>query len=139
MKKMVRFGVTLEAGLQEKLDDFIKTAKYRNRSAAIRDAIRRLLSSTEFTTLNKNYIANISLIVFANSDVFADILKIKKKFKSLIVSTCEFPSESEYWGVVITLHGNGTSIKNFANQICGCKGVVNSNVAVMAPESPCKK
>ena len=139
MKKMARFGVTLEYGLQSKLDEFIKTAKYRNRSAAIRDAIRRMLATTEFADDNKNYIANITLIIHAVSEVLSSILQIKKKYKDLIISSSEFPSESDYWCMIITLYGNGLSIKKFANQICGCKGVVNSNISAMIPDSPCKK
>ena len=44
MSKLIRFGISLENDLSEKFDDRLKKKGYSNRSEAIRDLIRQVVS-----------------------------------------------------------------------------------------------
>jgi len=53
VKKMKRVLVNLTDAQLEELDKLIKDKVYRNRSEAIRDAVRQLLEKEKITELNK--------------------------------------------------------------------------------------
>ena len=54
--KTTRFGMSLDADLLEKFDDLTNKKGYANRSEAIRDLIRDLLTQEEWETSSKETI-----------------------------------------------------------------------------------
>ncbi|MGD9728385.1 MAG: ribbon-helix-helix protein, CopG family, partial [Nitrospiraceae bacterium] len=61
MKKLVRFGVSLDHHLLDDFDRHIKTRKYTNRSEALRDLIRDKLVGEEWSE-NKETVGTITFV-----------------------------------------------------------------------------
>ena len=61
MKKLVRFGVSLDQHLLDDFDRHIKVRKYTNRSEALRDLIRDKLVGEEWSE-NKETVGTITFV-----------------------------------------------------------------------------
>ena len=63
MKKLVRFGVSLDHHLLDDFDDVVRRRKYATRSEALRDLIRDQLVSQEWSSdTNREAVATITFV-----------------------------------------------------------------------------
>ncbi len=138
MPRMTRFGVSLEQGLLAKFDEHISKAGYRNRSAALREVVRNYLVSREWETGTRNIAAVVSLVFHNGSrDALRRLEKVRVTNRARVLSTTRHHLHAQYTLEVIVLFGPGSKVRSIAEQLLGCRGVVNGSVAPAVTGPPC--
>ncbi|MCM8818664.1 MAG: nickel-responsive transcriptional regulator NikR [Candidatus Omnitrophica bacterium] len=128
MKKLKRFGVSMNENLLKKFDDFIKKQKYKNRSEAIRDLIREKFVEEEWEK-GKN-VAGCIVIVYEHNirEIVNKITDIQHMFSKNIISTQHIHMDEENCMEIIAMKGNLKKIKELYFTLKSLKGVKYSSI-----------
>ena len=123
MAKMTRFGVSLEEGLLLNFDKKIADAGYRNRSAALRDLVRKFLN------------ANSS----AAPEILGELAKTKRKLNDLIRGSQIVHEENEYFLDLTIFYGKAEEVIPAAEKLTSIKGILSSQTQFADTKPPCHK
>lgn len=129
MASLVRFSVSLDKGILEKLDAEIRRQKYPNRSKAITDLIRALLVKSEWTG-GRNVAGVISVVYDHHKrELVSKLLQVQHKFQSTILSTQHIHmTHSDCLEVIIT-KGKPAYIESLFNELKSIKGIKYTNLS----------
>ncbi len=123
MKKLVRFGVSLEKDLLGKFDKLIKSENYPNRSEAFRDIIREKLIKTEWKS-GKNVAGAITLVYDHHKrDLLNVLTDIQHDHHALIISGQHIHLDHNNCLEIIIVKGSPNEITGLANRLKSAKGV----------------
>lgn len=133
MEQVERIGVSLDKKLLSQFDKLIAGQGYENRSEAIRDLIRRQLSSERISNPN----ANANAVVFLVYDHHAT--KLMEKLTHLqhshltqTISSMHIHLDKHDCMEVIVLRGRVGQIKKTAENILSQKGVKLGRINIVA-------
>jgi len=138
MARMIRFGVSLERGLLERLDACVQDARHRNRSAALREIVRDYLVARTWSDRAKPIAALVGLVYHNGArGIAAAVQKMLERARANVLGdTCHYVHE-QYTVRVLVLHGPAPDVRALADACLGCKGVVHGNVIPLLPGPPC--
>jgi CopG family nickel-responsive transcriptional regulator len=123
MKKLVRFGVSLDHHLLDDFDRHIADKNYTNRSEAIRDLIRDTLVAREWSD-DRETVGAITIVYDHHVHDLADRLThLQHRFHRLVLSTMHLHLDERHCLEVLAVRGRGRHLRKLADTLIGTKGV----------------
>lgn len=130
MKKLVRFGISLDAQLLAAFDKHLERKKYPNRSEAIRDLIRDQLVGQEWND-NRETVGTITLVYDHHKpDLVRHLTDAQHRFGSLIISNTHVHLDHHHCLEVIIIRGKSASVKTLADTLISTKGVMHGKLTM---------
>lgn len=129
MKKIKRFGVSIESRLLEQFDSYIAVNDYENRSEAIRDLIRSQLVEEEWAKTNEN-VAGAIVIVYDHHkrEVVDKLLDIQHDFHEFIISSQHIHLDHDNCLEIIVVRGKMVQVNDLAAKLKSIKGVKHASL-----------
>jgi CopG family nickel-responsive transcriptional regulator len=130
MRKLVRFGVSLEGELLRRFDAFIGAEGYSNRSKAIADLIRKEFVIDAFS--KGGAVAGAVTIVYDHHkrEVVNKLLDMQHNHGDIIISTQHVHLDHDNCLEIIAVRGPGAKVKVLADSLKSVKGVKHSTLSV---------
>jgi CopG family nickel-responsive transcriptional regulator len=123
MSKLVRFGVSLEAGLLKKFDDLIHRRKYTNRSEALRDMIRHELLKEEWEAGGDVAGAITFIYDHHTRELLSKITDIQHDSQEVIISTQHIHLDHHHCLEIVAVRGRVKKVLKLADSLKAIKGV----------------
>ena len=131
MPRLVRFGVSLDAGLLGEFDAHIKDRGYTNRSEALRDLIRERLVAEEWRAGPEEAAGVVSLVYDHHQlDLPKRLTDMQHDHHDMILSTLHVHLDHHNCLEVIILKGRGTDAKRFADHLLSLRGVLHGKLVL---------
>lgn len=130
MDKLIRFGVSLDAGLLKKFDKLNAGKGYTNRSEAIRDLIRQELVGREWE--EGKDVAGVVTIVYDHHgrELLNKLVDMQHDYQHLIISTAHIHLDHHRCLETVIVKGDSASVKGFFEKIRAVKGVIHADTAL---------
>src|SRR5689334_16877915 len=123
MKKLVRFGVSLDHHLLNDFDRHIERRKYTNRSEALRDLIRDNLVDREWDE-NKETVGTITFVYDHHvRDLTGKLTQIQHDFQGHILAGMHVHLDHDHCLEVLVVKGKASEIRQVADALVSVKGV----------------
>jgi CopG family nickel-responsive transcriptional regulator len=130
MKKLVRFGVSLDHHLLDDFDRVIAQKSYTNRSEALRDLIRDTLVSQEWDA-NRETVGTITIVYNHHTHDLTDKLTdIQHRHHQLVLSAMHVHLDHDHCLEVLVVRGRGRDIRKVADALIGTKGVKHGKLTM---------
>jgi CopG family nickel-responsive transcriptional regulator len=130
MKKLVRFGVSLDQKLLQTFDRHIERRRYTNRSEALRDLIRDNLVGEEWDE-NKDTVGTITFVYDHHvRDLTAKLTDIQHDYQGRILSGMHVHLDHDHCLEVLVVKGRGSDIKQVADALVSVKGVKHGKLTM---------
>jgi CopG family transcriptional regulator, nickel-responsive regulator len=130
MKKLVRFGVSLDHHLLDDFDRHIARKKYTNRSEALRDMIRDTLVGQEWDQ-NKETVGSITFVYDHHiRDLTNKLIDIQHRFQGIILSGMHVHLDHDHCLEVLVVRGKGSDIKKVSDALLSVKGVKHGKLTM---------
>ncbi|MFH1857370.1 MAG: nickel-responsive transcriptional regulator NikR [Candidatus Omnitrophota bacterium] len=124
MESKVRFGVSIDEDLLEKLDTLLKRKGYDNRSEGLRDMIREKLVEEEWEGGEVESFGTVSLVFSHESRELAQkLIAAQHKELAHIVASLHVHVDQHHCLEVLVLRGRGREIKKLGDMLVSTKGV----------------
>lgn len=132
MKRIKRFGVSLEEEILRELDDLVKEHKFPNRSQAIRYLIRNSLVKQAW---QKNQeVAGCVVLIYDHHkrDLVNKSLDIQHKFSPLILSSQHVHLDQHNCLEMVAMKGKVVRLKELADRLISLKGIKHGKLVMSA-------
>jgi CopG family nickel-responsive transcriptional regulator len=130
MKKLVRFGVSLDHHLLDDFDRLIQRRKYTNRSEALRDLIRDHLVGQEWDE-DKETVGTITFVYDHHvRDLTRKLTDLQHRFQKLILSGMHVHLDHDHCLEVLVVKGKGSEIKKVSDALVSVKGVKHGKLTM---------
>ena len=130
MKKLVRFGVSLDHHLLDDFDRLIERKNYTNRSEALRDLIRDNLVGQERDENNET-VGTITIVYDHHvHDLTERLSDIQHRSHRLVLSAMHVHLDHDHCVEVLVVRGKGADIKKVADTLIGTKGVKHGKLTM---------
>lgn len=127
---LVRFGVSIPAGLIKKFDRLIQRKNYPNRSEAIRDLIRKELVEEEVMS-DKDGVGILHLLYnHHRRELSEKLTDIQHHHHHLIQSSLHIHLDHENCLEVIVIRGKSSEVKSLADSLIATKGVKHGKLNI---------
>ncbi len=134
--KLIRFGVSLGAGLLKKFDKLIESKGYNNRSEAIRDLIREKIVSEEWKYGDNETVGVFSLVYDHHKNDLSQIINnIQHSNLDLIRSSTHVHIDHRNCLEVIIMKGKSDEIKRLTDQLASTKGIKHGKLIMTSTGS----
>ena len=130
MKKLIRFGVSLDHHLLDAFDLHIKKRKYKNRSEALRDLISDNLVGQAWDD-DKETVGTITF-VYAHHvrDLTRKLTHIQHDFQGHIMAGMHVHLDHDHCLEVLVVKGKGAEIRKVADALVSVKGVKHGKLTM---------
>jgi CopG family nickel-responsive transcriptional regulator len=123
MKRLVRFGVSLDHHLLDDFDRVISRKNYTNRSEALRDLIRDTLVGQQWDE-NRETVGTITIVYDHHvHDLTEKLTDIQHRHHQLVLSAMHVHLDDHHCLEVLVVRGRGREIRKVADTLIGTKGV----------------
>jgi len=130
MKKLIRFGVSLDHHLLDAFDLHIEKPKYTNRSEALRDLIRDNLVGQEWDD-NKETVGTITFVYDHHvRDLTRKLTHIQHDFQGRIMAGMHIHLDHDHCLEVLVVKGKGSEIRKVADALVSVKGVKHGKLTM---------
>ncbi len=124
MKKVKRFGISIEEELLEMFDSFMERMGYTNRSEAIRDLIRDRLVAEEWKEEEKETIGILGIVYdHKRRELTERLTSIQHEHLDIVISSTHIHLDRHNCLEVIVLKGKSGLIRKVANSLLSTKSV----------------
>ncbi len=131
MSGLIRFGISMEKDLLERLDREIVKRGFPNRSEAIRDLIRNQLVEIDWSQEEEEVAGTITLIYNHHVRGLSDLLlELQHRHHNMIVSVMHVHLEHEHCLEVMVVKGKASEAKELAGRLIGVKGVKHGKLTI---------
>lgn len=129
MSDLVRFTVSIEKSLFDKLEKLVSDSDYRNRSEFVRDLVRDYLVEQEWQT-DKTLLGTISLLYDHHARGLSErLIHQQHHFAGKVLATTHVHLDEHLCAEMIMVRGPGKEIKALADRVRREKGVLHANLA----------
>ena len=130
MKKIKRFGVSLEEELFKDLDALVRRHKFPNRSQAIRFLIRKNL--TEEAYEDNKEVSGAVVIIYDHHrrELVNKSLDIQHGFSDIILATQHVHLNHHSCLEIIALKGKASRLKELSDKLMSLKGVKHGKLVI---------
>lgn len=130
MRKLVRFGVSLDHHLLDAFDRHIDRRKYASRSEALRDLIRDNLVEVEWDQ-NKETVGTITFVYDHHvRDLTRKLTHIQHDFQGHILAGMHVHLDHDHCLEVLVVKGKGSEIRKVADALVSVKGVKHGKLTM---------
>jgi len=128
---LIRFGISMEKELLERLDEEIVKRGYPNRSEAIRDLIRNQLVELDWSRDDQEVAGTITIIYNHHVRGLSDLLlELQHQHHGMIVSVMHVHLEHDHCLEVMVIKGQASEAKELAGRLIGVKGVKHGKLTI---------
>lgn len=136
-ENVVRFSISLPAGLAAELDSIVGGRGFKNRSQAIAEMVRSQLSELKVAGGTASTAGTISLVYdYRKRNLQGNLSAIQHKYYLLIVSSMHVHLEQHHYLEVLLVQGPPSRVRQLANELIGCKGVKHGKLQLTAVGIP---
>ena len=133
MKKLARFGVSMENDLLYEFDHLITHKGYNSRSEAVRDIVReKLVEESVQTPDGFVYGALVFMYDHHKRELEKSLSNIQHDFFKIIISTSHVHVDHDHCMEVVLLKGKASVLKAIAENILSFKGVKHGKLTLTA-------
>lgn len=132
MKKLVRFGVSLDHRLLDDFDKVVRRRKYATRSEALRDLIRDELVAQEWAgDADREAVATITFVYDHHvRDLTRKLTHIQHDFPGHIMAGMHVHLDHDHCLEVLVVKGRGAEIRKVADALISVKGVKHGKLTL---------
>jgi len=131
MKKLIRFGVSIEETLLGRFDKLITGKGYTNRSEAIRDIVReKLVEESVEESTGEVYGALVYIYDHHKRDLEKSLANLQHKHFHNIISTSHVHIDHDHCFEVILLRGEAGILKQIAEKLLSFTGVKHGKLTL---------
>ena len=125
MKSLTVISITLPGDLLEKFDAFMKTRGYYSRSEAFRDAVRSMMTESEFAKTETGPMAATIMITcdYERRDVDIKITEVRHEFDDVVVENVHRHIDDKYCLEIFIAQGKNERILDLIGRIRGMRGI----------------
>ncbi|MGC1371970.1 MAG: nickel-responsive transcriptional regulator NikR [Candidatus Sulfotelmatobacter sp.] len=136
MANLSRIGVSLDADLLDRFDDFIADKGYDNRSEAFRDLIRDRLVGSAVVGANAIVVGTVTLIYDHHTRLLPEKLTdLQHQYHEIIISTLHAHLDHENCLEVVVLRGKSKDVQKLADRLISTKGVQHGRLVMSSPQA----
>lgn len=136
MANLSRIGVSLDAHLLDRFDEFIAEKGYDNRSEAFRDLIRDRLVGSAVVGANATVVGTVTLIYDHHTRLLPEKLTdLQHEHHEIIISTLHAHLDHENCLEVIVLRGKSRDVQKLADRLISTKGVQHGRLVMSSPHA----
>jgi CopG family transcriptional regulator, nickel-responsive regulator len=133
MKRLKRFGVSIDADLLGRFDAFIEGTGYLNRSEAFRDLIRARLVEEEIRQPSTNALGVLSLVYDHHQrELEEKLTDLQHHHHASIIAATHVHVDHDHCLEVILLKGKVVRMQHIASSLASLKGVQHSKLVLTA-------
>ncbi len=130
MSNVIRFGVSLDAGLLERFDKLCEKRQYQTRSEAIRDLIRKDLVEEEWSDQDQEVTGTLTLVYnHHHSDLARKMTEIQHQALDTVISTLHVHIDAHNCMEVLVLRGPVKDIKDIGERLTSIRGIKHGNLS----------
>lgn len=130
MKKVTRFGVSLDTRLLKSLDDYTKKKKFSSRSQAIGFIVEETLANQDYKD-NKTVCGALVLVYdHHKADFITKFISIQHDFGDIILSSQHIHIDHDNCMETITLKGPASMLQDLSNNILSLKGIKHGKLVL---------
>lgn len=130
MKKVKRFGISLEEDLLRELDSLVSKRSFPNRSQAIRALIRNKRVEQDWS-LNRSVAGCIVLVYDHHKRSLLDeSIKLQHKYQNLILSVQHVHLDHSHCLEIIALKGKASLLKELSDKLIALKGIKHGQLVM---------
>ncbi len=123
-EKGVRLGSSLPGRLLEPFDELVRRRRYRTRSEAVRDLIRKTLVEEEWKTSGGEVAGTLTLVYDHHfRDLPGRLMDIQHQSHELVVATQHVHIDHHNCLEVLVLKGPAAEVESLAGSLMACVGV----------------
>lgn len=131
MPELVRFGVSISAGLLESFDKIIEKKGYSSRSEAIRDLIRNQIVKMEWESGDEEVAGTITLVYDHHMRGLSNLLlEVQHDYHDLILSTMHLHLDHHNCLEVLAIQGATKDIREISERLISIKGVKHGQLTI---------
>jgi len=132
MSDLIRFGVSLEKGLLDKFDKYVRTRKWASRSDALRDLIRAELVKKEWTEGDE--VAGAVTLIYDHhrKDMLGRLTDLQHDYQRLVLSTLHIHLDHAHCLEIIAVRGKPAEIQKLAETLRTIPGVKHGTLTMSA-------
>lgn len=124
MSELVRFSVSLEADLLAAFDKFVEEGRFATRSEAIRQLLRKSLTTDAWEADASELTATLTLVYdHHKTGLVEKLLELQHKHAEKVTATLHVHLDHDHCMEVIVLKGQGSKLQQLASELRGLKGV----------------
>lgn len=124
MADLVRFSVSLEADLLEAFDKFVTEGRFATRSEAIRQLLRKSLTTDAWESDTTELSATLTLVYDHHKPGLVDkLIDLQHQHAEKVTATLHVHLDHDHCMEVIVLRGKGSKLRQLASELRGLKGV----------------
>jgi CopG family transcriptional regulator, nickel-responsive regulator len=128
---LIRFGISMEKELLERLDREIVNRGYPNRSEAIRDLIRNQLVEIDWSKEEEEVAGTITIIYNHHVRGLSDLLlELQHDHHDMIISVMHVHLEHDHCLEVMVIKGPASEARDLAGRLIGVKGVKHGKLSI---------
>ena len=130
MRKLVRFGVSINSELLGEFDELIESKGYAKRSEAIRDLIRDYLVEHEWEKDAETMGAVTVVYDHHVRELTESLTALQHEFHSSIISSMHVHVDEHNCLEVIVIRGKGGKVNEIADRLISTKGVKHGKLTM---------
>ncbi|OPL14788.1 MAG: nickel-responsive regulator [Firmicutes bacterium ML8_F2] len=131
MSELIRFGISMDKKLLERLDKEIVMRGYPNRSEAIRDLIRNQLVELDWSHEEEEVAGTITIIYNHHIRGLSDLLlELQHQHHAMIISVMHVHLEHDNCLEVMVIRGKAAEARELAGRLIGVKGVKHGKLTI---------
>jgi Predicted transcriptional regulators containing the CopG/Arc/MetJ DNA-binding domain and a metal-binding domain len=130
MSSIKRFGVSLEEGLLESLDKYVRENVFSNRSQAIRFLIEKNVAEQKWQC--NHVVAGTVIIMYDRDrkDIALKIVDIQENFQEEILSSSMYYISNNFCLHVIAVKGFAYRLTKFSDLLIAIKGIKHGKLVM---------
>ena len=130
MKRLVRFGVSLDHHLLDDFDRLIAGRNYTNRSEALRDLIRDSLVGQQWDE-NRETVGTITIVYNHHiPELTEKLTSIQHRHQRVVLSAMHVHLDHAHCLEVLVVRGRGRELRKVADTLIGTKGVKHGKLTM---------
>jgi CopG family nickel-responsive transcriptional regulator len=130
MRRVKRFGVSLEEELLKELDGLVKTHRFPNRSQAVRFLIRSNLVAQKWQ--HNKEVAGCVVLVYDHHkrDLLNKLISVQHEYQNMVLSTQHVHLDHHNCLEMIALKGKALNLKELADRLVALKGIKHGQLVM---------
>ncbi len=127
---LIRFGVSLEKEILQKLDNYVTENKLPNRSRAIRHLVEKNVAEKKWLC---NHVVAGAIVLLYNhhkGDITRKSNEIQHTYHDVILSTQHFHLSHDNCLEIIAVKGQAKILTELSDKLIGLKGVIHGKLVM---------
>jgi len=131
LSELIRFGISMERDLLDRLDQEIVKRGYPNRSEAIRDLVRAQLVELEWSQEDEEVAGTVTIIYNHHVRGLSDmLLELQHDHHEMIISVMHVHLEHDHCLEVMVIKGKAAEARELAGRLIGVKGLKHGKLTI---------